>query len=424
MEIKAENKFVLQIHWWGKASHHDLRFLKGKVAIGLTLFQVKPISAINSGKKFLCDWKDYHDPKWMDFEGDIPPGGDIEGNPSKEYTAHMKILDQGKYEILDRKEDFTRFKIEGKILNGEYVVRQVEIKGEKKWLFWKAKSEEEKKLIEPDELDAIILEAKAGDGKSPSQEPWVLTLEDLEKLPDSAFALKTKDGRRLFPHHNFDGDTRIDVLKSQIARLNGERGFFDDIAKEERQAAYDVLAEHLKDAGEKDVPQLVEVKENKSILQRAAGKIKQIFASKQESGKDGGATEFDRVQNEEEIKRLLWGIMDVLYQTLNNIIRSDAESEEKASMSLDAFKDAGDAWAEVVRVMAKKQIKTARLPFIGQAGLDLEFKVGAKISKARLEKLKAALEILAEIMKEAEAEIQSQDKDKKSLKGVLEWEKL
>lgn len=128
---------MLQLHWWGKAKHHDLRFQKRKVAIGLTIFEFNP-DELNRGKRFLCEWKDYHDPKWMDFEGDIPPEeGGAEGNPSKNLVAHMKILDKGKYQILERKTDFSSFKIEGKILNGIYLVRKVKLKGKDRWLFWK-----------------------------------------------------------------------------------------------------------------------------------------------------------------------------------------------------------------------------------------------------------------------------------------------
>jgi hypothetical protein len=134
---RMADRFVLQLHWWGKAKHHDLRFQKGKVAIGLTIFELD-LDALNEGRRFLCEWKDYHDPKWLDFEGEISPNkGEAEGNPSINYTAHMKILDSGHYKILERKNDFTSFEIEGKILNGIYLVRKVKLKGKDRWLFWK-----------------------------------------------------------------------------------------------------------------------------------------------------------------------------------------------------------------------------------------------------------------------------------------------
>jgi len=135
--LRTLDRFVLQLHWWGKAKHHDLRFLKGNEAFGLTIFELN-LNELNRGKRFLCEWKDYHDPKWMDFEGDIPPEeGGVEGNPSKNLVAHMKILDRGKYKTLKREADFFSFKIEGKILNGIYLVRKVRLKGKDRWLFWK-----------------------------------------------------------------------------------------------------------------------------------------------------------------------------------------------------------------------------------------------------------------------------------------------
>jgi len=134
----SADRFVLQVHWWGEARHHDLRFLKGKVALGLTLFELD-LDELNRGKRFLCEWKDYHDPKWMDFEGDIPPEEQgVEGNPSKNLVAHMKILDKGTYQFLERQNDFSRLQIEGKILNGIYLVRKVKLKGKDRWLFWKS----------------------------------------------------------------------------------------------------------------------------------------------------------------------------------------------------------------------------------------------------------------------------------------------
>jgi len=132
------DRYVLQLHWWGEAKHHDLRFLKGKVALGLTLFELD-LKELDKGRRFLCEWKDYHDPKWMDFEGEIPPQKDgAEGNPSKNLTAFMKILDRGTYKFLERRDDFSRLQIEGKILNGIYLVRKISLKGKERWLFWKS----------------------------------------------------------------------------------------------------------------------------------------------------------------------------------------------------------------------------------------------------------------------------------------------
>ncbi len=135
---RTMDMFVLQLHWWGEAKHHDLRLMKGKVALGLTLFEMDP-DELSKGKRFLCEWKDYHDPKWMEFEGEIPPQKDgVEGNPSKNLVAYMKILDRGEYQFLERQEDFTRLQIEGKVLKGIYLVKKIKLKGKERWMFWKS----------------------------------------------------------------------------------------------------------------------------------------------------------------------------------------------------------------------------------------------------------------------------------------------
>jgi hypothetical protein len=142
---KTKNRFVFQKHWWGEAEHHDLRFERGKVAVGLTLFELD-LDELNQGKRFLCEWKDYHNLKWLDFEGEILPSStnkDAEGNPSKNLVAHIQILDRGTYQALRREADFSSFQIDGKVLNGIYLVRKVLLNAEERWLFWKRMTNDE-----------------------------------------------------------------------------------------------------------------------------------------------------------------------------------------------------------------------------------------------------------------------------------------
>ncbi len=135
--LEPSNRFVLQVHWWGNSRHHDLRFQKGQTAFGLTLYQLDP-DELDRGRRFLCEWKEYHDARWMGFEGDIPPREDgAEGNPSRQHVAHMQIIDRGDYQLLDRQQDFSSLKIQGEKLNGIYLVRKIRLKGQEKWLFWK-----------------------------------------------------------------------------------------------------------------------------------------------------------------------------------------------------------------------------------------------------------------------------------------------
>jgi hypothetical protein len=134
---RTGDRFTFQLLRSGTAKHHDLRLQNGEDAMGLTIFE-SDLDELNRGRRFLCEWKDHHDLKWMDFEGDIPPEeGGRKGNAPKILAAHMKTLDTGKYEILERKADLVSLKIDGKVLGGVYLARTVRLKGKDRWLFWK-----------------------------------------------------------------------------------------------------------------------------------------------------------------------------------------------------------------------------------------------------------------------------------------------
>ncbi len=137
--LSTADRFVLQVHWWGDSRHHDLRFQKGDSTFGLTISQLD-LGGLSRGRRFLCEWKDHHHVKRMDFEGEIPPQENgAEGNSSKRHVAHMKTLDRGKYELVQKEADLARVQIEGEILKGVYLVRKVRLKGKERWLFWKSK---------------------------------------------------------------------------------------------------------------------------------------------------------------------------------------------------------------------------------------------------------------------------------------------
>jgi hypothetical protein len=159
-----EDNFVLQEHWWGEKHHFDLRFEKkdseGKpIMIGWTLLadsQKELIDKISSNTKILSKRKMYHDPKWLSFEGDIQPGN--EGNPTKNFVAHMEIRVKGHYKFDRRQTDFVDVVLSGAgipELNGRFYLRLVKLgkdsQGNQKsasedtgedWLFWKAKVQE------------------------------------------------------------------------------------------------------------------------------------------------------------------------------------------------------------------------------------------------------------------------------------------
>jgi hypothetical protein len=136
--LSTVDRFVLQIHWWGESQHHDLRFQQGNSAVGLTIFQLD-LKGLDRGRRFLCKWKDRHDAKWMDFQGEVSPQENgAEGNPSKDQVAHMETLDRGAYEFVRKEADFSRVRIDGEVLKGIYLVRRIKLRGKERWLFWKS----------------------------------------------------------------------------------------------------------------------------------------------------------------------------------------------------------------------------------------------------------------------------------------------
>jgi hypothetical protein len=134
---RSADRFVLQLRRRGETENHDLRLQDGDKTWGLTILELD-LDELNQGRRFLCEWKDSHELKRMDSEGDILPGErGGKGNTLKNLVAHMEILDTGEYEILEREADIVRFKIRGQILNGFYSIRAVKLKGRDRWLFWK-----------------------------------------------------------------------------------------------------------------------------------------------------------------------------------------------------------------------------------------------------------------------------------------------
>ncbi len=157
----SEGKFVLQEHWWGEKHHFDLRFEKnnseGKpIMIGWTLLADsldELLTKVKQNTKILSKRKMYHDPKWLTFQGDIQPGN--EGNPTKNFVAHMEIRDTGHYRFNRRQTDFVDIELSGAKnpeLNGRFYLRLVSLNKdsngnpkpegedtEEDWMFWKAK---------------------------------------------------------------------------------------------------------------------------------------------------------------------------------------------------------------------------------------------------------------------------------------------
>lgn len=131
------HKFVLQVHGWGNSEHHHLKFQEDDTAFGLTIFELD-LEALGRGRRFLCEWKDRQDSRWMDLEGEIPFAENGVGeNPSTRRVAHVKMLDSGRYRILEKQANLSRIQIEGAIVSGIYLVRKIKLQGKDRWLFWK-----------------------------------------------------------------------------------------------------------------------------------------------------------------------------------------------------------------------------------------------------------------------------------------------
>ena len=136
---EGEKRFVLQVRQTGERVRHNLRFSRNKNVVGLTLFKLD-LDELDRGKKFVCEWNNYHDPKWLDFSSDLPPGDESKKvNSGKDPSADAKMVDWGDYEIVRKEPHVTSFRINGNILSGIYVARKVTLNRKQRWLFWKKK---------------------------------------------------------------------------------------------------------------------------------------------------------------------------------------------------------------------------------------------------------------------------------------------
>ena len=172
---KYANKFVLQKHWWGNKAHWDLRFgsPSSERMWGWTLFS-KPSKTADS-KKVRTIEKEYHDPKWMDVNGEIPIGEP--GNPTKNLIAHMDKIDSGDYEFIKRTPDFLEIVLKGEKYKGRYVWRKIKVKASKKdkdtsgndetksknediWVMWKPKDQKTSK--EGGKVNKIVFKVSGG----------------------------------------------------------------------------------------------------------------------------------------------------------------------------------------------------------------------------------------------------------------------
>ena len=118
--------FVIQKHH-ARNLHWDFRLEMDGV---LKSWAVPKEPPIEPGLKRLAVQVEDHELDYADFEGDIPEG---------EYGAgKVEIWDKGAYELLERKEKKISVELHGERLKGKYTLIQFG-KGEKNWLFFRAK---------------------------------------------------------------------------------------------------------------------------------------------------------------------------------------------------------------------------------------------------------------------------------------------
>jgi hypothetical protein len=101
----------------------------------LNIFRLD-LEELKKGKRFLCELKNR-----LDFGDDISPAKENIRYSKKEITSTTEILDSGDYETLKVEPDYKSFKINGKVLNGIYLVNKVIINKNEKWLMWKRSRE-------------------------------------------------------------------------------------------------------------------------------------------------------------------------------------------------------------------------------------------------------------------------------------------
>ena len=118
--------FVIQKHH-ARNLHWDFRLEMDGVLKSWAVPKEPPTKV---GLKRLAVQVEDHNLGYADFEGEIPEG---------EYGAgKVEIWDKGTYTMIDRKPKKIVFELHGEKLKGKYTILQFG-KGEKNWLFFKAK---------------------------------------------------------------------------------------------------------------------------------------------------------------------------------------------------------------------------------------------------------------------------------------------
>jgi len=123
---KDKKGYVLEVLKRGEVRHHHLRFAEKEDAGELIIFKLD-FERLKEGKRYLCEMRDCTDPELFGFES----------NSRKKAPVHIETIDSGNFEISKKSPNLISLKINGKILDGVYLVRRVMLHKKQRWLFWK-----------------------------------------------------------------------------------------------------------------------------------------------------------------------------------------------------------------------------------------------------------------------------------------------
>lgn len=125
--------FVIQKHS-ARQLHWDLRLEMDGVLKSWALPKQPPKK---TGIKRLALQVEDHELDYAEFEGELSEG---------EYGAGAVALwDKGEYVMLEKKDNAMKFRLFGKVLQGDYVLVRFPKAGDNAWLFFKTKAAESRR---------------------------------------------------------------------------------------------------------------------------------------------------------------------------------------------------------------------------------------------------------------------------------------
>ncbi len=128
LESSGRKIYIIQEHY-ATNLHYDLRLEMNRVLKSWALPKIPPRT--KDIKRLAIQVED-HPLSYATFHGTIP-----EGNYG---AGKVKIWDNGKYKLIDKKPEKIVFELEGKKLKGKYVLVKTNFlrdKNHKSWLFFK-----------------------------------------------------------------------------------------------------------------------------------------------------------------------------------------------------------------------------------------------------------------------------------------------